>query len=99
MISLLQTIVILTIITEKTHLVYKINHFFFFKFDFKHETLAIAVNCVGGKSNSGEGGEDTVRGFDLADVDERGCSPSFSHLAGLKNGDSANSYIHQVASG
>ena len=57
------------------------------------------MNCVGGKSNSGEGGEDTVRGFDLADVDERGCSPSFSHLAGLKNGDSANSYIHQVASG
>ena len=57
------------------------------------------MNCVGDKSNSGEGGEDTVRGFDLVDVDERGCSPYFPHLAGLKNGDSANSYYHQVASG
>ena len=64
-----------------------------------HETLAIAVNRVGGKSNSGEGGEDVVRGSDLTDVDENGRSPTFPHLAGLKNGDSANSYIHQVASG
>ena len=64
-----------------------------------HETLAIAVNRVGGKSNSGEGGEDTIRGFDLEDVDENGRSQTFPHLAGLKNGDSANSYIHQVASG
>ncbi|KAL9187401.1 hypothetical protein ACHAXT_001504 [Thalassiosira profunda] len=64
-----------------------------------HETLAIAVNRVGGKSNSGEGGEDTVRGKDLTDVDAKGRSPTFPHLAGLKNGDSANSYIHQVASG
>eukprot|EP00571_Detonula_confervacea_P013151 CAMPEP_0172310350 /NCGR_PEP_ID=MMETSP1058-20130122/11432_1 /TAXON_ID=83371 /ORGANISM="Detonula confervacea, Strain CCMP 353" /LENGTH=1669 /DNA_ID=CAMNT_0013023145 /DNA_START=142 /DNA_END=5151 /DNA_ORIENTATION=- len=64
-----------------------------------HETLAIAVNRVGGKSNSGEGGEDVVRGTDLSDVDEKGRSPTFPHLAGLKNGDSANSYIHQVASG
>jgi glutamate synthase (ferredoxin) len=64
-----------------------------------HETLAIAVNRVGGKSNSGEGGEDTVRGKDLSDVDEKGRSPTFPHLAGLENGDSANSYIHQVASG
>lgn len=64
-----------------------------------HETLAIAVNRVGGKSNSGEGGEDTVRGKDLTDVNEKGRSATFPHLAGLKNGDSANSYIHQVASG
>jgi len=64
-----------------------------------HETLAIAVNRVGGKSNSGEGGEDTVRGKDLVDVDEKGRSDTFPHLAGLKNGDSANSYIHQIASG
>ena len=64
-----------------------------------HETLAIAVNRIGGKSNSGEGGEDVVRGFDIQDVDERGRSPTFPHLAGLKNGDSANSFIHQVASG
>lgn len=64
-----------------------------------HETLAIAVNRVGGKSNSGEGGEDIVRGKPLDDVDERGRSPTFPHLAGLRNGDSANSFVHQVASG
>jgi glutamate synthase (ferredoxin) len=64
-----------------------------------HETLAIAVNRIGGKSNSGEGGEDIVRGQEIQDVDERGRSPTFPHLAGMKNGDSANSYIHQVASG
>jgi glutamate synthase (ferredoxin) len=64
-----------------------------------HETLAIAVNRVGGKSNSGEGGEDVIRGKPILDVDEKGRSPTFPHLAGLKNGDSANSYIHQVASG
>ena len=64
-----------------------------------HETLAIAVNRIGGKSNSGEGGEDVLRGKDIMDVDEKGRSPSFPHLAGLKNGDSANSFIHQVASG
>ena len=64
-----------------------------------HETLAIAVNRVGGKSNSGEGGEDVVRGLDLTDVDAKGRSPTFPHLAGLKNGDSANSYVHQIASG
>jgi glutamate synthase (ferredoxin) len=64
-----------------------------------HETLAIAMNRIGGKSNSGEGGEDVVRGRILDDVDEKGRSPTFPHLAGLKNGDSANSFIHQVASG
>lgn len=64
-----------------------------------HETLAIAMNRIGGKSNSGEGGEDVVRGGTLDDVDDKGRSPTFPHLAGLKNGDSANSFIHQVASG
>jgi len=64
-----------------------------------HETLAIAVNRVGGKSNSGEGGEDVIRGLPLSDVDDRGRSSTFPHLTGLKNGDSANSFVHQVASG
>lgn len=64
-----------------------------------HETLALAVNRIGGKSNSGEGGEDPIRGGTLTDVDEKGRSPTFPHLAGLKNGDSANSFVHQVASG
>ena len=64
-----------------------------------HETLAIAVNRVGGKSNSGEGGEDVLRGKAIHDVDEKGESPTFPHLRGLKNGDSANSFVHQIASG
>lgn len=64
-----------------------------------HEVLAIAVNRVGGKSNSGEGGEDTIRSKIIDDVDEDGKSDTFPHLHGLQNGDSANSYIHQVASG
>jgi glutamate synthase (ferredoxin) len=64
-----------------------------------HENLAIAVNRIGGKSNSGEGGEDPIRGLPINDVDERGRSPTFPHLAGLRNGDSANSFVHQVASG
>jgi len=64
-----------------------------------HETLAIAMNRIGGKSNSGEGGEDVIRGRPISDVDERGRSPTFPHLAGLKNGDTANSFVHQVASG
>jgi len=64
-----------------------------------HETLAIAMNRIGGKSNSGEGGEDIVRTLPIDDVDEKGRSPTFPHLAGLKKGDSANSFIHQVASG
>jgi len=64
-----------------------------------HETLAIAVNRIGGKSNSGEGGEDTLRSLPIKDVDNDGKSKSFPHLHGLKNGDSANSYVHQIASG
>jgi glutamate synthase (ferredoxin) len=64
-----------------------------------HETLAIAMNRIGGKSNSGEGGEDPTRYKILDDVDEGGNSPTFPHLKGLRNGDSAISAIKQVASG
>jgi glutamate synthase (ferredoxin) len=64
-----------------------------------HETLAIAMNRIGGKSNSGEGGEDPVRFQVLDDVDETGHSPLLPHLRGLKNGDTASSAIKQVASG
>lgn len=64
-----------------------------------HETLAIAMNRIGGKSNSGEGGEDTVRFKVLDDVDNSGKSPTLPHLNGLKNGDTASSAIKQVASG
>ncbi len=64
-----------------------------------HETLAIAMNRLGGKSNSGEGGEDPVRYKVLDDVDQTGHSPTLPHLKGLHNGDTATSAIKQVASG
>ncbi|MGF1675967.1 MAG: glutamate synthase-related protein [Rivularia sp. (in: cyanobacteria)] len=64
-----------------------------------HETLAIAMNRLGGKSNSGEGGEDSVRYKTLNDVDETGHSATLPHLNGLRNGDTATSAIKQVASG
>ncbi|HEY9706818.1 MAG TPA: glutamate synthase-related protein, partial [Oculatellaceae cyanobacterium] len=64
-----------------------------------HETLAIAMNRIGGKSNSGEGGEDPVRFKVLDDVDETGHSELLPHLKGLRNGDTASSAIKQVASG
>lgn len=64
-----------------------------------HETLAIGVNRAGGRSNSGEGGEDEARWKPLDDVDEFGHSPTFPHLKGLQNGDIAISKIKQVASG
>ncbi len=64
-----------------------------------HETLAIAMNRIGGRSNSGEGGEDPIRFRVLDDVDETGKSPAFPHLKGLRNGDTASSAIKQVASG
>ena len=64
-----------------------------------HEVLAIAMNRMGGKSNSGEGGEDPVRYKVLDDVDETGHSQVMPHLNGLRNGDTASSAIKQVASG
>jgi glutamate synthase (ferredoxin) len=64
-----------------------------------HETLAIAMNRIGGKSNSGEGGEDPVRYNILRDVDTAGKSPTLPHLNGLRNGDTAASAIRQIASG
>ncbi|WP_009633757.1 glutamate synthase large subunit [Synechocystis sp. PCC 7509] len=64
-----------------------------------HETLAIAMNRIGGKSNSGEGGEDPVRYKVLDDVTAEGTSELLPHLKGLKNGDTASSSIKQVAAG
>jgi glutamate synthase (ferredoxin) len=64
-----------------------------------HEVLAIAMNRIGGKSNSGEGGEDPIRFKALTDVDGEGNSATFPHLKGLRNGDTASSAIKQVASG
>ncbi|CAD7701884.1 unnamed protein product [Ostreobium quekettii] len=64
-----------------------------------HETIAIAMNRIGGKSNSGEGGEDPVRWEVLNNVDSNGKSETLPHLNGLRNGDTASSAIKQVASG
>ncbi|XP_024973961.1 ferredoxin-dependent glutamate synthase, chloroplastic [Cynara cardunculus var. scolymus] len=63
-----------------------------------HEAIAIAMNRIGGKSNSGEGGEDPIRWTPLSDVVD-GYSPTLPHLKGLQNGDTATSAIKQVASG
>ncbi len=64
-----------------------------------HEVLAVAMNRIGGKSNSGEGGEDPARFKPLNDVNSKGCSVSFPSIKGLQNGDSACSAIKQIASG
>ncbi len=64
-----------------------------------HEVLAIAMNRIGGKSNSGEGGEDPNRFLAIQAVTADGASIQFPGLKGLKPGDTANSAIKQVASG
>ena len=64
-----------------------------------HEVLAVAMNRIGGKSNSGEGGEDPARFQVLKDVDGEGRSASFPSIGGLQNGDTACSAIKQIASG
>ncbi|MEB3183943.1 MAG: glutamate synthase-related protein, partial [Cyanobacteriota bacterium] len=64
-----------------------------------HEVLAVAMNRIGGKSNSGEGGEDPARYHALHDVDGDGHSATLPTIRGLRNGDSACSAIKQVASG
>jgi glutamate synthase (ferredoxin) len=64
-----------------------------------HETLAIAMNRMGARSNSGEGGEDPQRFAPIEDVNAEGRSFTFPHLKGLQAGDIASSKIKQVASG
>ncbi|HTH40826.1 MAG TPA: glutamate synthase-related protein, partial [Rhodocyclaceae bacterium] len=67
-----------------------------------HSTLAIAMNRIGGKSNTGEGGEDPMRfkpvqkGQTLADVIGKS---RIERDIPLKEGDSLRSAIKQVASG
>ncbi len=67
-----------------------------------HTTLAIAMNRIGGKSNTGEGGEDPARFKTVKDGDK------LSEIIGkgrieadqvLKAGDSLRSKIKQVAAG
>ncbi len=64
-----------------------------------HEVLAVAMNRIGGKSNSGEGGEDPQRFKVLEDVGKDSCSKTLPSIKGLRNGDTACSAIKQIASG
>jgi glutamate synthase (NADPH/NADH) large chain len=67
-----------------------------------HATLAIAMNRIGGKSNTGEGGEDAKRfipvAVDTTMADVIGIKQIEKNIA-LKVGDSMRSRIKQVASG
>ncbi|MBX9691796.1 MAG: glutamate synthase subunit alpha, partial [Cyanobacteria bacterium] len=62
-----------------------------------HEALAIAMNRLGARSNSGEGGEDPNR-YHPIKVEADGTSADFPGLSGLRSGDSAASKVRQVAS-
>ena len=46
-----------------------------------HETLAMGVNRAGGRSNSGEGGEDEARWVPISDADGEGNTPSFPYTS------------------
>ncbi len=63
-----------------------------------HTTLAVAMNRLGAKSNTGEGGEDEVR-YQLISELEAGDQSSLSHSTRFRAGDSMRSAIKQVASG
>mmetsp|Transcript_33729 Transcript_33729/g.101859 ORF Transcript_33729/g.101859 Transcript_33729/m.101859 type:complete len:1630 (-) Transcript_33729:51-4940(-) len=62
-----------------------------------HEALVVAMNALGGKSNTGEGGEDPVRNDPVGDKRDT----TWAHLRGktVHAGDIAQSAIRQVASG
>ena len=67
-----------------------------------HSTLAIAMNRIGGKSNTGEGGEDKKRFFPIendSSIAEHLGSEIIESEFKLKAGDSMRSRIKQVASG
>jgi glutamate synthase (NADPH/NADH) large chain len=65
-----------------------------------HTTLAIAMNRIGGKSNTGEGGEDAMRFKPVQDGESlRARIPSVVRDLPLKAGDSLRSKIKQVAAG
>lgn len=63
-----------------------------------HEVLAVAMNRIGAKSNSGEGGEDPKRYHPIQNIQPDGTSPDYPGLRDLKPGDRASSAVRQVAS-
>ena len=65
-----------------------------------HTALAIAMNRLGGKSNTGEGGEDAERSIPIPGPGAQSESGPFTHAMELKPvWDSRRSAIKQVASG
>ncbi len=67
-----------------------------------HTTLAIAMNRIGGKSNTGEGGEDRARYAKVKGGDKLSDIIGKTRIARdliLKDGDSLRSRIKQVAAG
>ncbi len=67
-----------------------------------HATLAIAMNRIGGKSNTGEGGEDAKRFIPVASASSMAAVIGHDLIekdVALKAGDSMRSRIKQVASG
>jgi glutamate synthase (NADPH) large chain len=67
-----------------------------------HTTLAVAMNRIGGKSNTGEGGEDPIRFTPVAEdttLDKLIGASRIEVPLPLKKGDSLRSKIKQVASG
>ncbi|EIW71096.1 hypothetical protein TREMEDRAFT_42578 [Tremella mesenterica DSM 1558] len=65
-----------------------------------HTTLAIAMNRLGGKSNTGEGGEDAERSIPIPGPGANSDGQPFTHAMELKPvWDSRRSAIKQVASG
>ena len=73
-----------------------------------HATLAVAMNRIGGKSNTGEGGEDELRYRNDLKGTKLGAGESIASVLGRDNveadipllpGDSLRSRIKQVASG
>eukprot|EP00398_MALV-I-01_sp_L67-1_P000834 gene834-151_t len=60
-----------------------------------HQSLAVAMNRIGGKSNTGEGGEDPARSETLFASDVKMGAATWE----LRDGDSYRSKIKQVASG
>ncbi len=67
-----------------------------------HATLAIAMNRIGGKSNTGEGGEDPKRFNAVSKDTSMAAVIGFDRIERdipLKSGDSMRSRIKQVASG
>jgi glutamate synthase (NADPH/NADH) len=65
-----------------------------------HTTLAIAMNRLGGKSNTGEGGEDAERSIPIAGPGAHQENGGYTHAMDLLPAwDSRRSAIKQVASG